>query len=179
MWWPHPVTYLVDGEQYISVLVGWGGIQGQVFQAVPRLHPGTLYTFKLGGDAPPPAKLPPLAKPLTELTTDASELTIGRGYNRYAENCMSCHGTPGTGNGTIPDLTRSNVGVYQLLQQIVLQGLFESQGMPNFAGQITPQDVEDIRAFLLFTAQSLRGGMTLESYLGKVAVMQKLADENQ
>lgn len=174
-----PITYMVDGEQYISVLVGWGGIQGQVFQAVPRLHPGTLYTFKLGGDAQPPAKLPPIAKPLTELTTDASELTIGRGYNRYAENCMSCHGTPGTGNGTIPDLTRSNVGVYQLLPQIVLQGLFESQGMPNFAGQITPQDVEDIRAFLLFTAQSLRGGMTLESYLGKVAVMQKMADENQ
>ena len=90
---------------------------------------------------------------------------------------MSCHGTPGAGGGNIPDLTRSNDGIYQLLPQILLQGLFASQGMPNFAGQIEPRDVDNIKAFLLFSAQSLRAGMSPEAYVQRLAPMQKLADE--
>ncbi len=45
-----PRTYLVDGEQYITLLVGWGGGAGQTMKHVTKLYPGAVYTFKLGGE---------------------------------------------------------------------------------------------------------------------------------
>ena len=51
-----PITYLVDGEQYITLIVGWGGGQGQTHRHTDTLYPGTIYTFKLGADTPAPEK---------------------------------------------------------------------------------------------------------------------------
>jgi PQQ-dependent dehydrogenase (methanol/ethanol family) len=47
-----PVTYLVDGEQYLSVLVGWGGATAMFgYNASGEyLAPGRLWTFRLGGE---------------------------------------------------------------------------------------------------------------------------------
>ncbi len=86
---------------------------------------------------------------------------------------------PGAGGGTIPDLARANDGIYQLLPQIVLQGIFASQGMPSFSGKIAEQDVQDIKAYLLFTAQALRSGMESEAFVQRLANLQKLADEKR
>ena len=46
-----PVTYLIDGEQYVTIIAEWGGGQGQTFKLTNDLYPGRVYTFKLGGDA--------------------------------------------------------------------------------------------------------------------------------
>ena len=46
-----PSTYLVDGKQYVSVAVGWGGVYGVMHRATDRQGPGTVYTFALGGTA--------------------------------------------------------------------------------------------------------------------------------
>ncbi len=40
-----PATYMVDGKQYVSVAVGWGGVYGLAARATERQGPGTVYTF--------------------------------------------------------------------------------------------------------------------------------------
>ena len=53
-----PSTYVVDGKQYVSIAVGWGGVYGLSQRATEREGPGTVYTFAVGGKA----KLPEFAK---------------------------------------------------------------------------------------------------------------------
>jgi quinohemoprotein ethanol dehydrogenase len=50
-----PNTYMVDGVQYVSIAVGWGGAEGLLDQAMTEnINPGTVYTFALGKKEVPP-----------------------------------------------------------------------------------------------------------------------------
>jgi len=50
-----PSTFLVDGTQYVSVAVGWGGSESLLDQALTeKINPGTVYTFALGKKETPP-----------------------------------------------------------------------------------------------------------------------------
>ena len=48
-------TYMIDGKQYVSIAVGWGGVFGIAVRATELRSPGTVYTFAIDGNAPPPA----------------------------------------------------------------------------------------------------------------------------
>jgi len=170
-----PVTYLVDGEQYISLAVGWGGSMGQVAKAFDRLHPGTLYTWKINGDAKPPTKLPATSSPITQLTTNATDLSIGRGFDTFLNMCALCHELGG-GGGAVPDLTRSPDAVFDLYNNILMDGALASQGMPSFAHVLNEQDVADLRAYVLFHAAELRSGTDLVTLFGKLGALQYQAD---
>ncbi len=55
-----PISYLVDGEQYIAVAAGWGGAFG-LASGVPKhrdnvLTEGRILVFKLGGKATLPSR---------------------------------------------------------------------------------------------------------------------------
>ncbi len=169
-----PVTYLVDGQQYVSIAVGWGGAQGQSAKVVDRIHPGTIYTFRIGGSAIPPENLPALDRPVTQLTTNASPTTIGNGYNLFSKYCSGCHWGTGRGSGSIPDLTSSSDQVFGAYEDILLNGLLAAQGMPNFGADLHKTDVEKIKAYILFTARSLQEDP--ENHRTKLAAYQKLAD---
>jgi len=172
-----PITYVVDGEQYITIPVGWGGGMGQAMKNVERVHTGTFYTFKLGGQATPPKKLPAIAKNFTTLKTDAAAPKIGKGFNLYLQYCMSCHRGVGTGGGSLPDLTRSSEGIFKNLEEIVLNGMLEPQGMPNFKGLLTKDELGDIKDYILYTADALGSGMSQGEYMRSLAQMQYLADK--
>ena len=45
---PRAATYKVDGKQYVSVAVGWGGVYGVTVRATEHNGPGTVYTFAVG-----------------------------------------------------------------------------------------------------------------------------------
>lgn len=170
-----PITYLVDDEQYISLAVGWGGSQGQVTKAVDQLHPGTLYTWKIGGKAAPPAKIDTRSAPITTLTTDATDLSIGRGFDTFLNMCTLCHEL-GAGGGAIPDLARSPDAVFGLYKDILIDGALVSQGMPSFAHVLSEEDVADLRAYVLFHASELRSGTDLVTLFGKLGALQYKAD---
>ncbi len=170
-----PVTYLVDGEQYISILVGWGGGQGLLRKAIDRIHPGTLYTFKLGGTAAPPKKLPPLKQPYTTLTTDATPEQIGHGYDLFMQLCGGCHHL-GKGGGAAPDLTRSNEGIFAIYEQILLDGVFAPMGMPYFGDILNKRGVEDLKSFVLYSAKSFSEGMQHTDYMNSLRQMQQQYD---
>jgi quinohemoprotein ethanol dehydrogenase len=62
-----PVSYEVDGEQYIAVMAGWGGAVGLVFAQPEAIGggPGRLLVYKLNGDTQLPVE--PIVRPLPQL----------------------------------------------------------------------------------------------------------------
>ena len=171
-----PVTYLVDGEQYITLIAEWGGGQGQVYRMSDARYNGRVYTFKLGGTAEAPARELSDRRELTQLTTDASEIDIGWGYTHYSQNCIGCHGFPGGNGGAIPNLARSSDAIFDNYQAILREGAFAEIGMP-IHDHLSAKDVEDLRAYVIFTAQSLRGGMSPGDLNRTIAGYQKTAWE--
>ena len=170
-----PVTYAVDGEQYISLAVGWGGSQGMLAKAVPTLAPGTIYTWKLGGDATAPTRPSHSVKPITTLASDADPLTVGRGVSSFVNLCSGCHEL-GMGGGAVPDLIRSNDGVFAIYDQILQQGLLAEQGMPNFADVLRPGEVDAIKAYVLYHAKRVREGADMLTLMTELAGLQYQAD---
>lgn len=148
-----PVTYLLDGEQYVAVMAGWGGSYGLSGGGRRPQTEGRLLAFKLGGDAPlpvieeAPAPAPPPAP--VAAAPAASPEVIAAGALQYAQNCSVCHGGNAVSGTAIPDLRRSSPEVLEQFHAIVLQGTRASQGMPSFAGRLSEEQVEAIRAYLL------------------------------
>ena len=172
-----PITYMVDGEQYITILVGWGGFLSKLSKYVPYIHPGTIYTFKLGGTAEFPEKLPPFEFPLTKLRDDAAPENIGNGFTVFTRFCGHCHPSPGTGHASTPDLARSTDAIFNNYDQIVFDGSLASEGMPGFEGLITEEEVQDLKSFIFYSSKVLGEGMAPNDYLTSVAQMQYLADQ--
>lgn len=157
-----PVSYTVDGEQYVAVFAGFGGAVN------PTLPPGTAATkyenygrilaFKLGGG---PTTLPPIRKPLA--TPDPPELpgfTEGaatRGGTLFAKHCARCHGGKGEGQlSSYPDLFRMTAATHAVFDSIVLGGRLASAGMASFSDLLSAEDSKAIHAYLLAGQRLLR-----------------------
>jgi len=141
-----PVTYTVNGEQYVLVPVGWGS-GSRLFapswtMATPlsKRGPSRLLAFRLGGNVsfPTPADIvPPVPKPPKQ-TADAA--TIQEGEKLYKTfYCDGCHSPQLDGSsawvldGAIPDLRYAPPEVHSQWYAIVLAGTHWDQGMPGFA----------------------------------------------
>lgn len=149
-----PVAYEIDGTQYISVAVGWGGPLGKGKQFTDHNFPGTVYTFMLGGKTPYPDYPEPEPKTLAEFEFSAEESALAEGGKLYLQHCQHCHGVIAreTG-GSMPDLGYINEGVYNNFENIVLKGVLAANGMPKFAGQLQSEEVEQIRSYILSQAK--------------------------
>jgi quinohemoprotein ethanol dehydrogenase len=151
-----PVTYEVDGAQYVSIAVGWGGVYGLMFRATDRKGPGRIYTFALGGRAPMPESARyNMGALVSGVKYDPAHVPEGTAL--YVSNCIFCHGVPGVDRGgNIPNLGYSSAAVISNLDTFVFKGPFVSHGMPDFTGHLTPEDVAKIRAFIQGTADGIR-----------------------
>lgn len=151
-----PMTYELDGRQYVAVAVGWGGVYGQLQRATERRNPGRIYVFALDGKAPLPAAVEHTATSLVEGVPYAAE-DVGPGAALYISNCLFCHGVPGVNNGgNIPNLGYSSHEMVADLAKVVLSDALESEGMPNFTGKLSPEEVGLIAAFVQGTADAVR-----------------------
>nr|Q9AF95.2 RecName: Full=1-butanol dehydrogenase (cytochrome c); Short=BDH; AltName: Full=NAD-independent 1-butanol dehydrogenase; AltName: Full=PQQ-containing alcohol dehydrogenase; AltName: Full=Quinohemoprotein; Flags: Precursor [Thauera butanivorans NBRC 103042]AAK27220.2 1-butanol dehydrogenase BDH precursor [Thauera butanivorans] len=151
-----PVTYEVDGKQYVSIAVGWGGVYGNFTRASERRTPGTVYTFALGGKAEMPAFTEYQLNNLVS-GVDYNPDDVAEGTGLYVTNCVFCHGVPGVDKGGgIPNLGYSTAETIAHLDQFVFKGPFMPRGMPDFTGKLTPEQVEKIKAFILGTADAVR-----------------------
>ncbi len=148
---------MVDGKQYVSIAVGWGGVLGEVIHVSPNESSGTVYTFALGGNAPLPQFTAYQQAALVQgVPYKAADVAPGAGL--YVANCALCHGTPGVNNGgDIPNLGYIKPDLLAHLSSIVINGPLGGQGMPNFAGKLTDEQVTQIQAFIQSTADSVRG----------------------
>lgn len=172
-----PVTYTIDGKQYVSIAVGWGGVTGLNRKFTKYVHPGRLYTFEIGGTAEIPAEMTGAVAELTTLSSSGQPLEIGRGLSLYIKFCIQCHGEPlAAGGGALPDLSFSSDGVFKNHKEIILNGALASKGMPNYKGRLTEQDVDDIGNYLKYVAESYRKGDDVLTVLTNLAGMQYLVD---
>ncbi len=151
-----PISYEIDGKQYISVAAGWGGIYGLFRGASDTTSPGTVFTFVLGGKAP----LPKFAQYqvgalLTGVKYDPKDVTAGT--DLYISNCVFCHGVPGVDKGgSLPNLGYVDKAVIDDLDKFVFNGPFVPLGMPDFTGKLSHDDVEKLKAFIQGTADAIR-----------------------
>ena len=151
-----PVTYEVDGQQYVSVAVGWGGVFG-LSQRVSELKtPGTVYTFALGGKAKMPAFVDyALGKLLSGVKYNPDH--VAEGTALYVSNCVFCHGVPGVDKGgNIPNLGYMDEDYIENLDKFIFNGPATTRGMPDFTGKLTAADVEKLKAFIQGTADAIR-----------------------
>jgi quinohemoprotein ethanol dehydrogenase len=150
-----PMSYSVDGVQYVAVMAAWGG-GGWNFAhpesaAYQRGNEGRIIVFKLdGGATPKPDLLPPIEPIPQPPALSASAETVKHGATLFAANCATCHANqPRTGT---PDLRRMSTESHDAFKQIVLGGALEKAGMPPWAGVLTPEDADAIHAFLISLA---------------------------
>jgi len=155
-----PITYAIDGVQYVAVMAGWGGawpmLGGQFAeQPVNGVGPNRLLVFRLGGTARLPAPEASLAVPLDPPVEKASTALIAKGDGLYGHYCLRCHGIGAVSASMVPDLRRSGfLADEDALVQIVIDGALAPAGMPSFNGVLTRTDAAAIRAYLIHRANS-------------------------
>jgi quinohemoprotein ethanol dehydrogenase len=149
-------TYMVDGKQYVSVAVGWGGVYGVAARATELNNPGTVYTFAVDGKASLPAFTKyQMENLLSGVKYDPAD--VGPGTLLYVSNCAICHGVPGVDKGgNIRNLAYVGADQITNLNAIVFSGTYKSQGMPDFTGKLKDEDVVKITAFIQGVADSIR-----------------------
>ena len=151
-----PATWERDGEQYVTIAVGWGGVYGMMQRATDKVGPGRVYTFKLGGTAEMP----------DTVSTERLELVSGVPYDPdhvadglaiYVSNCLFCHGVPGVNNGgAVPNLGYSAPETLMNAADIVLDGAMVAGGMPAFGDKLSADDLQKVIAFVQGTADAVR-----------------------
>lgn len=153
-----PISYELDGRQYVAVMAGWGGVWALApgilsEKSGPSRNISRLLVFRLdGGAALPPA--PPLAQmPLDPPASAATSAAIAAGGARFARYCSTCHGDAAVSGGLVPDLRHSGVlNDAATWQRIVHDGALRDNGMVAFAPIFSPREIEDIRAYIIHRA---------------------------
>jgi alcohol dehydrogenase (cytochrome c)/quinohemoprotein ethanol dehydrogenase len=154
-----PMTYTVDGEQYIAVAAGWGGSYALIPGGLAKSHGAAtrnisrILVFKQGGTAtlPPAPALPAMTLNPPPMPADTD--SVGRGELLFERHCGACHGGSATSGGVLPDLRYSTNLVGDAWDTIVLTGVLESQGMPSFGDIFDHDDAEDIRNYVIMRAR--------------------------
>ena len=169
-----PMTYAVKGQQYVAILVGWGG----VFDVAPGILAGKsgsvrnisrMLVFKVGAKGqlpPPPADAKRVLDPPPFIASKASAADAGA--SPYQNSCSVCHGDAAIAGGLNPDLRHSaSLGNEKLWQQIVHDGILSANGMVAWKGEYTPAQIENIRQYVIRRANEDKA---LEAKSKKVAM---------
>lgn len=147
-----PVTYRVDGEQYVAVLAGFGGSLGLNFVKTNSGNAGRVFAFKVGGTAALPASSIKSEGSVVVEKIDASPEAVVRGRELYGENCLRCHGADAVSLGILPDLRFASREVHADWIGIVLGGTRATKGMASFADLLTVKEAEAIQAYVVSNA---------------------------
>lgn len=152
-----PITFQIDGVQYVSILTGTGG--GDLFSGAP-LDPvpnpasltygnyGRMLVFKLGGTETLPAPTIVDDTIPEQVLADVSDEEVARGEVLFNTYCVLCHGLVVRSGGSIKDLRRMSDEVHASFAQIVLEGTLSANGMAAFDDSLTIEDVERIHHYV-------------------------------
>jgi quinohemoprotein ethanol dehydrogenase len=166
-----PISYEIDGEQYVSVATGWGGayalLVGGIIPTGSEAKVGRVLTFRLGASGALPAIADaPTHVPAPPPSTATQEM-IAAGLDAYAANCAVCHGDGAMSSGLVPNLRYSPLlGDAVLWKSVVREGARSALGMGNFGGIIDDETSEAIRAWIISEANSGRDAAYYEGIAG-------------
>jgi PQQ-dependent dehydrogenase (methanol/ethanol family) len=147
-----PITYELDGQQYVAASVG-GAVQSYFAPGNAR-----MLVFAIGGKAVLPANAPYTPPPLDPPASTAAAAVIKTGGEKYGQYCSVCHGNDGVQTrGTFPNLTVTPLlHTQEGFDQVVLQGARLAKGMGNFAKDLTPADSIAVREYLVSRANIVK-----------------------
>jgi quinohemoprotein ethanol dehydrogenase len=157
-----PITYEVDGEQYVAVMAGYGG-SGGVTSGDPRtmasgkyVNDGHVLAFKLGGREPMPRISEKNALIPQQPAFEATPAQVENGKYKFMSTCMVCHGALVVSGGVVPDLRMLPPERHSIFKEIVYDGIIHGAGMPKLADLVSEQDVHDIHAYVIARANEDR-----------------------
>jgi quinohemoprotein ethanol dehydrogenase len=164
-----PISYSIDGEQYIAVLAGYGGAAADAVPLVVNQGrlPGRLIVFKLGAKLQLPMLSRPVPAPL-DITGITSTGDAERGLNDYTRYCFVCHGASAA-NSFNADLRRAGaLRSAKLWRDVVIGGALSANGMVSFSDVLDENRAENVRAYVLSEAQQAQaanaGGSAQTTY---------------
>jgi mono/diheme cytochrome c family protein len=147
---PGPVTYTIDGVQYLvaisSASTGFAAASG-----VNR-----VLVYKLGGTVALPPAPPPVAQVLNPPENFGDAAMRAHGQQVYEASCTGCHegGRMFTG---YPDLNYTTaLNNAPLFKAIVIDGALRENGMLPFGKSLSAADAEAIRSYLTYRANDLK-----------------------
>lgn len=150
----NPITYRVHGKQYVAVEVGWGGsypVQrgGTARTAGWTVNHSYVAAFALDGKGKIPqfnniGSLP--VKP----PQNWDEKRANKGYVQYERYCQMCHGDNVEAGGINPDLRWSgSIATRDAFYHVVGEGALTAYGMDGFRNDMSGEEIEDIRQFII------------------------------
>jgi quinohemoprotein ethanol dehydrogenase len=159
---PAPITYELDGVQYVAVLAGAGGPQAAAF--APDVAAATyqnyerLLVFRLdGGPTPLPPRVIPVVPQPMPAPVAADTATLVRGRQLFQEQCQRCH-VLGGAFGAYPNLWNMSTGTLAAFAAIVSGGAYRAAGMASFSDVLSESDVAAIKAFIVTDTRARRHG---------------------
>jgi quinohemoprotein ethanol dehydrogenase len=148
-----PMTFEVEGKQYISVLCGHGGMFLNFLgtAAWDYVNEDRILTFSVGGASITPSPPRRSSLPLRDeppLPRTGSSERVRAGRDLFVMHCARCHTLNSAAISA--DLTRSAT-LYSIdaLRATVLRGALSSAGMARFDDVITDNDLLALQAYLV------------------------------
>ena len=167
-----PMTYELDGEQYIAVAQGSGGtVMLTIGDNLKRnkVNKNKLLVFKLGDFGLTKTVADESLATILPLSEEvnATPEVIKQGEELYGRNCGTCHGISAKSNYVVPDLRYMSDQTHRDFVAIVLGGSRAHKGMAGFYETHSIEDVEAIHSYLKHQQQQLPE-MVEMSFLQKV-----------
>ncbi len=160
-----PITYKLDGTQYVALLVGFGGgYQANLFPGSEKLgwsyraQTRRLVTFALDAKGTVPAQHPPMfPAPIFEAGFEINSEQAKIGETLYLQkSCYLCHGGNVVAGGMAPDLRASPVPLSEMepvFEAVVRKGERVSRAMPAFP-DLTDEQLEALRHYIRMKAHN-------------------------
>ena len=153
-----PISYAVNGRQYVAVMAGYGGGYGVASPFTENAGPrpnGRLLVFALDAKAPYAVERTEPA-PAVVVAGKWPKSVVAHGAQIYETTCSVCHGATARSSGVLPDLRRSGITAdRQAWQEVVINGALASNGMVGFKPWLSAKDAEAVRAYVAGRAKTL------------------------
>ncbi len=150
-----PITFLVEGKQYVAVVAGWGGAGAAYFGDLSgfgwqsKRKRNHLFMFALGGAKPSPEQADPIVvTPIIDPDFVIDETKAAAGASLFSSTCMACHGGGAVASGYAPDLRASESTLdAEWFRTILREGPLELRGMPKY-DDLQDHQMEELRHFI-------------------------------
>jgi quinohemoprotein ethanol dehydrogenase len=157
-----PITYTIDGRQYVAVMAGWGGVWALAPGALidvsgPVRNVSRLLVFRIGGSAALPAAQPFTTRPLDPPADRGTPEQVAQGGALYGRFCGVCHGDAAIAGSLVPDLRYSAaLENPETWRQVVIEGVLRENGMVSWRGVMNDAQADTIRLYAIHRAHEDR-----------------------
>jgi quinohemoprotein ethanol dehydrogenase len=151
-----PISFAVDGNQYITVMAGFGGaglVGGPAMEQQKPVNRSRVLTFRLGASQHLPAIEPPAPRLLPDPPPEAAPADqVALGRRLYSARCSVCHGVNAVSSGLVPDLRYLDATGHKGWDGVVTYGAKRVSGMPSYDKLLSLDETDAIHAYVIHRA---------------------------